>query len=568
MTVRVFFASLLVTLGAAQAEDPKAKAPDLDKELSRIVDGRDHGDKVAGAAVAVMLGDRLVYAGAAGCAEFDAKRPRKCLRPLKPTSKLRVASISKMALAMGLATLVDDGQVDLDRDASDYLGWRLLNPNFPDRPITARRLLSHTSSIRDPEEYWVAAPGRLQDLVAGDDGIFATSDGDAAAGADWFKYANINYGLLAGVIEGASHQRFDLFMTERVFSPAGLDIGFNWSGVSAAARKEGAALPRRDGKGWVAVVDGPAVLTDDQPYFLAAEGLDRMDYLRHYAPGENPTLFSPQGGLRASPVDLAALVRSLTDFPVMTTPVWRYDPAAPNGDPEGGLYDAYGLGVQFVRGAGDLFPGETLLGHAGDAYGLYSGAWLLKADAGNGRKEDLSIAYVVIGAGDSPAKGANPAFHAVEERLLRLAQKAAPAVAASETSGPRPFDESANAMQDVDAALLSARASGKMPLLILGGNWCHDSRGLAAKFEVEPLKSLIETRYQTVWIDVGHRDRNLEVAKRFGVDQVIGTPTVIILSSDGDVLNADSVHDWRTADSKPFDEALAYFTTFVSQTHE
>lgn len=133
----------------------------------------------------------------------------------------------------------------------------------------------------------------------------------------------------------------------------------------------------------------------------------------------------------------------------------------------------------------------------------------------------------------------------------------------TDDAGPRPFDESANAMQDVDAALLSARSAGKMPLLIFGGNWRHDSRGLAPKFEIEPLKSQIETRFETVWIDVGHRDCNLEIAKRFGVERIVGTPTVIILSPEGEVLNADSAHDWRTADSKPFDETLAYFSSFA-----
>ena len=32
--------------------------------------------------------------------------------------------------------LVEQGRLDLDRDVSDYLGWRLRNPAFPDRPIT------------------------------------------------------------------------------------------------------------------------------------------------------------------------------------------------------------------------------------------------------------------------------------------------------------------------------------------------------------------------------------------------------------------------------------------------
>lgn len=143
--------------------------------------------------------------------------------------------------------------------------------------------------------------------------------------------------------------------------------------------------------------------------------------------------------------------------------------------------------------------------------------------------------------------------------------RAALAETQSEASDPRPFDETANALQDVDAALLSAKATRKMPLLILGGNWCHDSRGLAAKFEIEPLKSLIETKYLTVWVDVGHRDRNLEVAKRFGVEKIIGTPTVIILSPEGAVLNADTVHDWGTADSKPYDETVAYFNSFTQR---
>lgn len=561
MLVRVLSASCFLALGAAQAGEPTdADAEGISRELARIVKGRGDTDPIAGAALAVMVGDSFAYAGAAGCAEFEAERSRKCVRPLKPTSKLRVASISKMALAMGLATLVDEGRIDLDRDVSAYLGWSLVNPDFPDHPITARRLLSHTSSIRDPEEYWIAAPGKFEELTAANDGVFAAPASDGAA-AIWFKYANINYGILAGVVEGVSRQRFDLFMTERLFRPAGLDIGFNWSGVTAAARAEGAALPKREGKGWVPVVDGPSVLTDELPFFLASEGLDREAYLAAYSPGENPTLFSPQGGLRASVSDLARLVRKLNEYPMLTAPVWRYDAVAPNGDSEDGYYEAFGLGVQTVAGNKALLAHEELIGHAGDAYGLYSGAWLLKADPSRGRSEDIAFAFAATGVDEAPAKGGHPSFNAIEERLVRLALRAAQYKAVENVL--HPFDESADAMQDVDAALLSARSTGRMPLLVLGGNWCHDSRGLAATFETEPLKSLIEVQYQTVWVDVGHRDRNLDVAGRFGVAKIIGTPTVIILSPDGKPLNLDTAHDWRAADSRTLEDAVSYFRSFV-----
>lgn len=129
-------------------------------------------------------------------------------------------------------------------------------------------------------------------------------------------------------------------------------------------------------------------------------------------------------------------------------------------------------------------------------------------------------------------------------------------------SETRPFDEKAIAQHDIDVALLAAKESGKRLLLVFGGNWCHDSRGLAAKFEREPLSSLMAKAYEIVWIDVGHRDRNLDQLKRFGVKKIIGTPTVLILSPSGELLNSDTVHDWRTAESKSFEETLAYFAGF------
>ncbi|MEL7485818.1 MAG: thioredoxin family protein [Pseudomonadota bacterium] len=130
---------------------------------------------------------------------------------------------------------------------------------------------------------------------------------------------------------------------------------------------------------------------------------------------------------------------------------------------------------------------------------------------------------------------------------------------------PRPFDASRNAMLDVDAALAASRNNGKKALLVLGGNWCHDSRGLASKFEEPELAALIEDRYELVWVDVGHRDRNLDVGARFGVPELYGTPTVLILSPEGELLNRLSVHDWRTAYSKSYEETYGYFADYAEQ---
>jgi hypothetical protein len=171
-------------------------------------------------------------------------------------------------------------------------------------------------------------------------------------------------------------------------------------------------------------------------------------------------------------------------------------------------------------------------------------------------------------AGGNPFSKWAPAFAGAIGVVVSLLSLPEPAFAdpktedAAEVSAddePRPFKEDADATAVVDAALANAKARGSRVLLVLGGNWCHDSRGLAAKFEAPELAALIAEKYELVWVDVGHRDRNMNVPRRFGVNDLLGTPTILILASDGMLLNADSVHDWRNADSRTLEETIAYF---------
>ena len=54
---------------------------------------------------------------------------------------VRVASISKLVVGVGVMKLVEQGKLDLDGDVSRWLGWNLRNPAFPDRPVTLHMLL-------------------------------------------------------------------------------------------------------------------------------------------------------------------------------------------------------------------------------------------------------------------------------------------------------------------------------------------------------------------------------------------------------------------------------------------
>ena len=125
----------------------------------------------------------------------------------------------------------------------------------------------------------------------------------------------------------------------------------------------------------------------------------------------------------------------------------------------------------------------------------------------------------------------------------------------------RPYLAEADAASDVDAALARATASGKRVLLVMGGNWCHDSRALAGWLEIPRFKALTAERYEVVYVDVGvpqtGEGRNLDIAQRFGLDEFPGTPALLVLTAEGTLLNRDTAASWRNAASRSEDAIYA-----------
>ena len=130
---------------------------------------------------------------------------------------------------------------------------------------------------------------------------------------------------------------------------------------------------------------------------------------------------------------------------------------------------------------------------------------------------------------------------------------------------PMPFFATDNAHVDLKTTLEAAKLSGKKPLVIMGANWCHDSRALAAHFEKSKFVNLIKTHYEPVYIDVGQKDRNVDIAARYGYAPIEGTPTVIILTPNGDVLNRRTAPTWRNAASRSEREVFDYFRGFARE---
>ena len=343
-------------------------------------------------------------------------------RAVTPDDPARVASVSKLVVAIGVMKLVEAGKLDLDRDVSGWLGWSLRNPAFPERQITLRELLSHTASVRDhDDQYAVVLGGSVQAEMANP----KSWDLKHGPGDTYFTYSNMNLPIVGSIIERATGERFDLWMRANVLDPMKIDACYNWPTCSDAMVARAVELDSPDGK---PVKDDLHGKRPDCP--VGVKDGEACD-LSKWRLGENGALFAPQGGLRISVRGLERVgrmllnggmldgVRILSPQSVETlfTPVWRFDGA--HGDTDHGFYCTYGLATQTiptrVADCNDdpLGDGIVRMGHAGDAYGLRSGLWL-------DRSRGTGVAFFVTGLGDDPPRGRS-AFRDAEEQAFRRA---------------------------------------------------------------------------------------------------------------------------------------------------
>ena len=140
--------------------------------------------------------------------------------------QFQLASVSKMFTAEAIMLLYSQGKLDYDDDLTKYI------PEFPYKGITIRHLLNHRSGLSRYEtladEHWPdrGVPATNNDIIK----LFAQYKPDPYNQPDvTFHYTNVNYALLASVVERVSGQHFEDFMKEQVFAPLGMEHSYIYS---------------------------------------------------------------------------------------------------------------------------------------------------------------------------------------------------------------------------------------------------------------------------------------------------------------------------------------------------
>ena len=135
----------------------------------------------------------------------------------------QLSSVSKMFTAEAIMILKTRGLIDYDADIRTYI------PEFPYEGITTRMLLTHRSGL---SRYETLADNNWPDKkkpFTNDDMIeyYVKYHPDPYSKPDnAFHYCNVNYAMLASIVERVSGKRFVDFMREDLFDVLGMDDSY------------------------------------------------------------------------------------------------------------------------------------------------------------------------------------------------------------------------------------------------------------------------------------------------------------------------------------------------------
>jgi thiol:disulfide interchange protein len=98
------------------------------------------------------------------------------------------------------------------------------------------------------------------------------------------------------------------------------------------------------------------------------------------------------------------------------------------------------------------------------------------------------------------------------------------------------YSAEADPKADIVAALKQARQEHKRVILAFGGDWCGDCQVLEIYLHQSPNLEIFDKNFLLVHVDIGHKDKNLDLAQDYGVPISEGVPALAVLDAHGKVL--------------------------------
>jgi CubicO group peptidase (beta-lactamase class C family) len=336
--------------------------------------------KITGLSYAVIKGRKIVKTGFYGYSNIDEK-----IKTSKVTT-YRVASISKLITAMAVMKLYEWRYLYLNTDISHYLGYRDRNPRHPWKKITVKMLLSHTSSLTDCGKYGSFLTDSydkknvpIRQILRPGGKYYSKSAWSRKRPGKKYQYSNLGYGILGTIIEKRTGMRFDKFCKKYILDKLEMNASYNvkdldfFENVAVLYKYRPEERKEKDKK----TDYSHSWLCDFKPaYDRYPGGRETLPTVKNYRVGTNAIVWGPQGGLRASALGMAHIMKMFNyngwykRNHILRTRTLSYMTKVH-------AYRRYSKKVSIRKGLGftitkSLIPGRVLYGHSGRAFGLQS----------------------------------------------------------------------------------------------------------------------------------------------------------------------------------------------------
>lgn len=147
---------------------------------------------------------------------------------ISDSSLFVLGSTTKAFTGLAIQMIADDGLINLDDNASDYIPWLQFLYKGKKTDITIRQLLSHCSGI---------PYNTLFNLPSGDyEGVIEKSvktingiELDFAPGSK-YQYVNMNYTMLAYLLEVTTGESYESYIKENILLPLGMNNTYLYLG--------------------------------------------------------------------------------------------------------------------------------------------------------------------------------------------------------------------------------------------------------------------------------------------------------------------------------------------------
>ncbi|HEY5800799.1 MAG TPA: serine hydrolase domain-containing protein [Burkholderiaceae bacterium] len=228
---RLLATAAFAVASAAQASEPAN--PALFAKIDQIFADYAIDQHIPGMVYGIVANGNLVYVRGLGVQDFQSKRP------VTPDSLFRIASMSKAFTALTVLKLRDDGKLQLDALAEDYVpemkGWTYPTQDAP--RIRVRDLLHHTAGFVT-DDPWGDRQTPLPEQ-AFTQLLRAGVPFNRVPGIQ-MEYSNLGYALLGRIITKASGQPYAQSITSTLMQPLGMaSTGFDAGAAPAERRAQG-----------------------------------------------------------------------------------------------------------------------------------------------------------------------------------------------------------------------------------------------------------------------------------------------------------------------------------------